>query len=137
MDGVTCPGCQRHHPPGTVRCPDTMKLLPREPARPGMALALPGRAPIALVPGVDVLLGRDPGSPIALGCADNVSRSHARVRAEPGRVVVEDLESANGTFLDDERLTPHRPVVAYEGMVIRLGSKPPTRLTVTAAAPPP
>lgn len=45
-----------------------------------------------------VLIGRAPGNDILLG-SPGVSARHARVLVEPGRLVLEDLGSRNGTFV--------------------------------------
>jgi pSer/pThr/pTyr-binding forkhead associated (FHA) protein len=51
-----------------------------------------------------VSIGRDPDSDIFLDNA-GVSRNHAKFELTPGGFVVEDLGSANGTFLNDEQIT--------------------------------
>lgn len=66
-----------------------------------------------------ITLGRDPASDIHLNNV-NVSREHLRFELSPtGYYSVEDLGSANGTFLNDERLS-HRDYV-YNNDVIRVG----------------
>ncbi len=52
-----------------------------------------------LSPGVTTI-GRDPLASIVLD-ADSVSRSHARVEIVAGEAVVVDLDSTNGTFIND------------------------------------
>jgi diguanylate cyclase (GGDEF)-like protein len=68
--------------------------------------------------GADVTLGRDAACDLMLD-ADDVSRRHARVRAEGLRHQLEDLGSTNGTFVGDERVTSRALV---PGDLIRLGS---------------
>ncbi|WP_342381505.1 FHA domain-containing protein [Myxococcus stipitatus] len=64
----------------------------------------------------ELKLGRQPGCDILL-TEGGVSRTHARVFSEAGTVFIEDLGSANGTFVDGERigeptaLTPQSEVV--------------------------
>ena len=48
-----------------------------------------------------------------------VSREHARVRREGWRAILEDLDSTNGTFLNDERV--HAPVELHDGDRIQVG----------------
>jgi pSer/pThr/pTyr-binding forkhead associated (FHA) protein len=65
----------------------------------------------------EIRIGRDPAADIFL---DNpgVSRSHARISRTSAGWTLEDLASANGTFVNDEQITS-RPL--YEGDVIRVG----------------
>ncbi len=51
----------------------------------------------------DAILGRARGNTIRIPSAE-VSRQHCRLRVEDGLVVVEDLGSVNGTFLNGRRL---------------------------------
>ena len=48
-----------------------------------------------------------------------VSREHARVRREGWRVILEDLGSTNGTFLNDERVLT--PVALHDGDRCQIG----------------
>jgi len=74
-----------------------------------------------------VLLGRRGGAlPVDLdiGYYDPegyVSRNHARIASRDGRYHIIDLESANGTYVNDERLTPRRPRRLIPGDRIRVG----------------
>lgn len=65
-----------------------------------------------------LVVGRNPGSPI-LSRETSVSRSHAHFAVERGEgLVVEDLGSSNGTFVNNERI---RRAVLHEGDVVRCG----------------
>jgi two-component system, cell cycle response regulator len=66
----------------------------------------------------EVTLGRDAGCDLVLD-AEDVSRRHARVRAEGGGHRLEDLGSTNGTFVGGERVGSR---VLAAGDLIRLGS---------------
>ena len=75
----------------------------------------------------DVLLGRQGGDQpvdLDLGFYDPngyVSRNHARVTADHRRYHLTDLDSANGTFVNGERLAPYVPRLLRHGDKIRLG----------------
>lgn len=64
-----------------------------------------------------VTIGRLPNNAVAI---DNpaVSGQHARVMVEGGQYVLEDLNSRNGTFVNNQAVTKH---VLQEGDVIRIG----------------
>lgn len=63
-------------------------------------------------------LGRDPGTDIVIN-DPQVSRQHARITRQGGLMVIEDLGSTNGTFVNGMRLTgPH---TLTSGDVIGLG----------------
>lgn len=53
--------------------------------------------------------------------AKSVSRRHARIMRQSGTVVVEDLASVNGTFLNGKRLDPYLPELLNDGDVLYLG----------------
>lgn len=55
----------------------------------------------------EAVIGRSPACEIAL-YDSKVSRRHARLRVDGGRVLVLDLESRNGTLVNDERLERER-----------------------------
>ena len=63
-------------------------------------------------------LGRDPGSDIVIN-DPQVSRQHARITCQGELILIEDLGSTNGTFVNGMRLTgPH---TLANGDVISLG----------------
>ncbi len=56
------------------------------------------------------------------GLDAGVSRRHARIIAHESSYLVEDLASANGTFLNGVRLQIQRPVPLNSGDELRLGT---------------
>jgi pSer/pThr/pTyr-binding forkhead associated (FHA) protein len=66
-----------------------------------------------------VVLGRASAPPMDLAQDPEVSRQHARVVRSGDALVLEDLGSTNGTYLNGQRLT--RPVAAEIGGSIRIG----------------
>jgi hypothetical protein len=50
-----------------------------------------------------------------------VSRQHVILKRANNGLVVEDLGSSNGTWLNDERLQPHQPAPIATGARLRLG----------------
>lgn len=55
------------------------------------------------------------------GLEKGVSRRHARLIEHNGQVVVEDLGSINGTFINDEKLAPYLSQTIQDGDRLRLG----------------
>ena len=64
-------------------------------------------------------IGRKSGNTIVLAEDLKVSRHHANIVRQDDHYVVQDVGSANGTFLNDERLTEPKPL--KDGDVIQLG----------------
>jgi pSer/pThr/pTyr-binding forkhead associated (FHA) protein len=79
--------------------------------------------PIALAPGIDLLLGRADGAvAAALAIYPGVSKRHARVRLDDAQAWVVDLGSLNGTFVDGRRLLRDRPEPVADSAELRLGA---------------
>ena len=77
--------------------------------------------------GDEFLLGRLAGEDATLGADRKISRRHARItRGQLGELTIEDLESANGTFVNGQRITASRQL--EPGDAIRIGT---TTLEVT------
>jgi pSer/pThr/pTyr-binding forkhead associated (FHA) protein len=51
-----------------------------------------------------------------------VGRRHARLLVQGGALLVEDLDSTNGTFLNGARLAPRQPAPLGAGDELRLGN---------------
>lgn len=90
----------------------------------GLVLALPdlGYTGTLLVGRSDLAGGTvvDLDLTSAGGHARRVSRRHARLRYESGRVYVSDWESAHGTWLDKQRLGPGEERPLADGDELRL-----------------
>jgi pSer/pThr/pTyr-binding forkhead associated (FHA) protein len=52
---------------------------------------------------------------------NGVSRRHARVLIQSGQVTIEDLDTANGTSVNRQRLTPNRAQLIRDGDELRFG----------------
>jgi pSer/pThr/pTyr-binding forkhead associated (FHA) protein len=68
-----------------------------------------------------LMIGRRPGNQVMLE-ADNVSRNHAAIERRDGQYRVLDLDSANGTFLNDQRIEPTGAVQLADGDRLRVGN---------------
>jgi EmrB/QacA subfamily drug resistance transporter len=77
-----------------------------------------------------VEIGRDPGSGLALSHDQLVSSRHARAVPNPDGVVLEDLGSRNGTFVNNVRIAA--PTLVRPGDAIRIGD---STLEVVEAKP--
>ncbi len=56
------------------------------------------------------------------GLENGVSRRHARIYAQQGLFHLEDLDSTNGTFHNEKRLTPYVPSELHDGDILILGT---------------
>ncbi len=64
-----------------------------------------------------VVLGRDPAACDVVLAGESVSRRHACVDLQAGRIVLFDLGSATGTHLSDRRLEPTQPTpLVHDGI---------------------
>jgi pSer/pThr/pTyr-binding forkhead associated (FHA) protein len=66
-----------------------------------------------------IAIGRSPGNDIVLD-ANSVSRYHITLTRKGDQTFAEDLDSANGTYLDGQRMKPNQPYDLHgaEGLLI-------------------
>ena len=50
-----------------------------------------------------------------------ISRHHAKIQRVAGGYEITDLESTNGTWVNEKRLTPNKPYPLSSGCLLRLG----------------
>lgn len=67
-----------------------------------------------------IVLGRSPDCTLLLSGDERISRSHARIRHAPQGFILEDLQSRNGTFVGETRLTAAYTLISSK--VIRVGN---------------
>jgi two-component system, cell cycle response regulator len=70
------------------------------------------------LPMSDAIIGRGQRAEVRL-IDDGVSRAHAKIRSDGTRLVIEDLGSRNGTFVNGKRLD--RSVTLFDGDKIQIG----------------
>jgi hypothetical protein len=87
-----------------------------------------------------VTVGRDVNNDVVLNDAE-VSRNHARLTAQSGGYLIEDLASTNGTFVNGQRLigpkllNPGDVIGLGETIVLEFGQMADVGATVVAVAP--
>jgi S1-C subfamily serine protease len=89
--------------------------------------------------GPTITIGRDAGCDLPMPGTSNVSGRHAQITLTPEGALLLDLESTNGTFLNDRRLEGRKKI--RKGDYFRLGQTGPcfqvVELDLTSAAPMP
>ena len=69
----------------------------------------------------EMIIGRDPAAEVCIA-DEAASRKHAKLTRKDDSVLLTDLGSANGTFLNDSRLQPSDPVSLAKEDMIRIGN---------------
>lgn len=67
----------------------------------------------------DTTIGRSPENDLCLPDS-HASRKHAMLRLDGRNVQIVDLQSGNGTYINDVRLSPEQPHLLKEGDIIRI-----------------
>lgn len=73
-----------------------------------------------VTPKLNVIVGRSPKSDLVIP-HDSISRSHCRIEKVKGIFYITDLGSANGTFLDAQRLAPEQRTPFLSSSHLALG----------------
>jgi pSer/pThr/pTyr-binding forkhead associated (FHA) protein len=125
---ATCPVCSTPNPPSERYCqdcgfmfgsaPGEVEPLPDISTMPRLVETATGRE-FALNAGVN-LVGRD--SADVLIPDSTVSRRHAQLTLEEGKLFVEDLGSTNGTKLAGQQVRPGDRATAYDGDTLKFGN---------------
>lgn len=117
--GKKCTGCGRRLPRGALHCPhcgrsvssreEEGKDSPRPISSPVELVALKGPLAPQRFPISDqgLTIGRHPDNDIRLLDDVMVSRHHAVIAMEQGQYVLYDRDSANGTWVNDQRIFRH------------------------------
>ena len=69
----------------------------------------------------EMIIGRDHSAEISLA-DEGISRRHAKVARKGGVVLLTDLGSANGTYLNERRMAPAHPVALAKEDMLRAGN---------------
>lgn len=76
---------------------------------------------VDLMEGEEFVMGRNRNLPLSFPNDQRVSRNHATIRREGDRFYLIDLQSGNGTYLDDQKLAKGGRERISDGAMIRLG----------------
>lgn len=96
----------------------------KESTAPGAAVTLtpaPEWTHTRMLQGEHITIGRDPASTLPLN-HNTVSRRHAEITCVDGRYLLRDLDSRNGTFVNDQRLEPRQAHTLRPRDQVRIGT---------------
>jgi len=127
--GLICPHCTAINLSGTAFCETCGSAVP---SRPHLVVTNSGlRLPLFSGDQTDVVAGRsDALSGVApdldldpyAGELAGLSRRHVRFTLRDDQCWIEDLNSVNWTYLNNQRLSPDRPAPLTDGDLLRLGN---------------
>jgi len=69
----------------------------------------------------EMTIGRDPAADISVN-DQSISRKHAKVTKQADKVLLTDLGSSNGSFINDKKLAPNQTVQLAKEDMIKLGN---------------
>ncbi len=116
-----CSACSHDNRPGAFFCSQCGTKLHFTAASEGRLVRMNGPQQDRKIelPSPVCVLGRAPTASVRLE-DESVSKEHARLSRDGDRVVIEDLGSSNGTFVNGRRV--HDKAEIRPGDLIRLGS---------------
>lgn len=127
---VQCPVCKTFNPAGCIYCNECGLVFSMsgdlgEDVFGAPAVRLPCLVEDSgqehfLRPGIN-FVGREAD---VLLTDSQISRKHAEIRLESGKIILKDLGSTNGTFISDERLQPQEEREIESGAKLRFGGTP-------------
>jgi hypothetical protein len=127
--GSACPQCAAINLPGTAHCETCGAALPSRPhlivVNTGLRLSpFSDDHPAVVIGRSDALSGVAPDLDLEpyVGELAGLSRRHARLTWRDGQCWIEDLNSVNWTYLNNQRLSPERPAPLKAGDLLRLGN---------------
>ncbi|MCC6960482.1 MAG: FHA domain-containing protein [Dehalococcoidia bacterium] len=83
-----------------------------------------------------VMIGRADGNQVVIDHV-SVSRRHAQLVIESGRMTIEDMGSGTGTFVGSQRIDANKPNLVESGQTMRFGDCEARFIAADAAAPSP
>lgn len=104
---ATCPQCNVPVPDRATTCSFCGDPVGSTPVSAQLTLRMPDGSRIVLAAGTPVVLGRESPDPTVRAslAASTVSRQHASVELHAEALVVTDLDSLNGTFVDGRQVS--------------------------------
>ena len=127
--GTPCPKCTAINLPGTAYCETCGAALPPRPylvvLNTGLRLPLFSGDQTAVAVGrSDALSGVAPDLDLEPYAGDlaGLSRRHARLTLRDNECWIEDLNSVNWSYLNNQRLSPEQPAALKDGDLLRLGN---------------
>lgn len=115
-------------PPSGVREPQLHKSVPdasdnlqrKQPksSGPSITFHVQGKRPITLQLNDEIVIGRSQECEVSIEEDKQASKKHASVRLRNGRLVLQDLESSNGTFLNGSKVIGLEPIADGDSIVV-------------------
>lgn len=140
--GVTCPSCGTSTLVGQAFCENCgtpltggsvrpQTAVPAVASRPRRLVVQPHQKEVMIPVQGEILVGRGDATSQHMPDVDldafdalqhGVGRRHARLLMQGGQMLLEDLDSVNGTRINKQRLTPGRPQPLHDGDEVHFGT---------------